>query len=559
MRPKNKTYPLANQFFYTMLLMFMSISLSAQTKFTKANYLQGKLTPLRTCFNVVYQDITVKVEPAKKFITVCNKLTFKTEADFKTIQLDLFAVMNIDSIVFENNKLVYNRDSNAFFITFPKSIKKGSINTISVYASGNPPVAKKAPWDGGFVWSKDDNKSDWIGLACEGLGASCWLPCKDHWSDEADSVDIHLQVPNSLMGVSNGQYLGYRDLDNGFTEYNWAVKNTINNYNISINIANYALISDTYMPRANGSKSPLSLKYYVLQNNKTKAEDHFKQTHKMLEAFEKYFGPYPFYSDGYKLVETPYWGMEHQSCVAYGNDYQNNKWGFDFIIVHESGHEWFGNSLTATDPGDMWIHESFTTYSEALYVEYWSGKEEAKKYLQSQYKHIENNDPVVGPYDVNFDDRKDNDIYYKGSWMLHTLRNVIDDDTLWFNMIRDFSTTYARSNLNTQDVIRFFEKRSGMDLQAFFQQYLYTASLPVLEYKIETKYDGRMVMSYHWQNAVKGFAMPVKVTATKGKFETITPNKKWQLIDLNYFDESDFKILPDSYLIKIEKMKEEKK
>jgi aminopeptidase N len=292
----------------------------------------------------------------------------------------------------------------------------------------------------------------------------------------------------------------------------------------------------------------------VLRKNKSKAEDHFKQTHKMLEAFEFYFGRYPFEKDGYKLVETPYWGMEHQSCVAYGNDYENNLWDFDFIIVHESGHEWFANSVTAFDPGDMWIHESFTTYSEALYVEYWQNYESSKKYLHQQLSKVANAEPLVGPYDVYYHGRNDNDIYYKGTWMLHTLRNVLDNDSLWFNTLKDFSQTYSKQIISTQQVKAFFAKRTGLNLDAFFEQYLYTAALPVFEYKIEKKYDGRMVMSYRWKNAVKGFAMPVKVTVTKGKFETITPRKKWQLIDLNYFDEKDFKIFPDSYLIKVEKM-----
>jgi aminopeptidase N len=526
----------------------------AQKVFPKEAYQHGLLTPLRSCFDVVYQDITVKVMPRQKTIQVQNGITFLVVKASPSIQLDLMANLQIDSIVSDQQRLNYTRDGNAFVVTFPQALKTGSLYTVKVYAGGQPLVAKKAPWDGGFVWSKDDQGMDWVGLACESIGASCWLPCKDHWSDEADSMDMHLQVPATLMGVSNGRYIGYRDIDNKFTEYNWTVKNPINNYNISINIGNYAHITDTYLRKSQPLKEPLTLDYYVLQKNKKQAEDHFKQVHKMLEAFEYYFGPYPFGKDGYKLVETPYWGMEHQSCVAYGNNYENNAWGFDFIIVHESGHEWFANSITARDPGDMWIHESFTTYSEALFVEYWDKAEVSKKYLHQQLSKVGNSEPMVGPYDVYFDDWVDNDIYYKGAWMLHTLRNVVDNDTLWFNTLRDFSKTYAKQIISTQQVIAFFEKRLDMDLKIFFQQYLYTAALPVFEYKIETKSDGRMVMSYHWKNMVKGFEMPIKVTVTKGKFETITPRKKWQLIDLNYFDEKDFKILPDSYLMKVEKM-----
>jgi aminopeptidase N len=537
---------------FLICVLLFSIRGFAQSSFSRAEYLHGKLTPLRSSFDVTYQDITVKVEPKRKFITVSNAIQFTVIKDISTIQLDLFSIMHIDSIRFEGKELSFTRDSNAFFVSFPYKLLKGTSYSICVAASGNPIVAKKAPWDGGFVWGKDVNQVDWVGMACEGLGASSWLPCKDHWSDEADSVDVHLIVPNTLMGVSNGHYMGYHDVDSRFTEYNWSVKNPINNYNIAINMANYVHIADTFPHKLSSKLQPLSLDYYVLQYNKNKAVEQFKQTAKMLEAFEHYFGPYPFAQDGFKLVETPYWGMEHQSCVAYGNNYENNEWGFDFILVHESGHEWFGNNITAQDPADMWIHESFTTYSESLYIEYWQNAEEARKYLLMQQAKIANNDPMVGPYNVHFHGRSNNDIYYKGAWMLHSLRNSIDNDTLWFNALREFSLTFAKQTITTEHVIAFFSKRIGKDLVPFFKQYLYQPSLPIFEYKILKRQDGRLVMSYRWKNASKHFEMPIKVTVTKGNFETITPRKKWQLIDLNYFDEKDFKILENRYLMKIE-------
>ncbi len=531
------------------LLFLCCYSLKAQYSFTKADYLHGRLTPERTCFDVRYQEISVRVFPETQSITVNNRLQFLVVRDCRQIQLDLFEQMHLDSIVFNNHTLSYKRKVNTVYVYFPEKIHKGEWAEISVYASGKPIVAKKAPWDGGFVWSKDDAGKSWIGLACEGLGASCWLPCKDHWSDEADSVDVRLQVPQGLVGVSNGKLIGEKLVDNGFKEFHWQVRNPINNYNISVNIADYVHLSDVY----NGAVS-IPLNYYVLNKNKLKAEAHFKQVSTMLDAFNQYFGNYPFSEDGYKLVETPYWGMEHQSCVGYGNNYQNNKWGFDFIIVHESGHEWFGNSVTASDPGDMWIHESFTTYSEALYVEYKDGRNQAEAYLQSQYPGISNKLPVVGPYNVYFHGRTDNDIYYKGSWMLHTLRNVIDNDTLWFNTLRSFAATFEKKNIDTRTVIDFFNRNTQRNLGLFFKQYLYTASLPVFEYKIEAQEDGRLVMSYRWKNAVSGFDMPVKITVTKGLYETVVPSQKWQLIDLNYFDEKDFKIKPNSYLMVVEKM-----
>lgn len=512
----------------------------------------GKLTPIRTCFNVVHQDVTVKVEPDKQFITVANAITFLLEKESKIIQLDLFAQMNVVAVGYADKALQFKRDSNALFIDLPSNFQKGKLYTILVVASGKPMVAKKAPWDGGFVWSKDENGNDWVGVACEGLGASSWLPCKDHWSDEADSVDIHLSVPSSLVGVSNGKLLGTIDEQNGFTRYNWSVKSPINNYNITLNIGKYTHLHDDYISRLS-NQLPFSLDYYVLDYHKKTAVDYFKQTHKMLEAFEHYFNSYPFAKDGYKLVETPYWGMEHQSCVAYGNNFKMNDWDFDFILVHESGHEWFGNSITASDPGDMWIHESFTTYSEALYVEYWGDYKKAQAYLKEQRNNIENKNPLVGPYHVNFHNRTDNDIYYKGSWMLHTLRNAIDDDTLWFNALRSFASEYEKRILSTKDVVEYFNKRTRRQWNWFYEQYLINAQIPEFEYRVETKEDGRLTMIYRWNNAVPNFEMPIQVTVTKGKFETITPRKKWQLIDLNYFDEKDFQVKPDSYLINIVK------
>jgi aminopeptidase N len=547
-------YVVVKQYVYFFCWMLFAFNLTAQTKFTRYDYLQGKLTPLRTCFDIKHYDITLKVVPELRRISGSNIITFSVEKDFQKLQLDLFSVMHLDSIFFLGKKVTFVRDSNAAYVDLGVKLRKGSAGKLKVYFSGNPPVAKKAPWDGGFVWAKDSSGKDWVGLACEGIGASCWLPCKDHWSDEADSMDMHLQVPHHLVGVSNGRLMGQKEISSDYVQFDWKVVNTINTYNISVNVGDYKRIHDNYTAKFNNMQAPLSLDYYVLFDNVQKAKLHFKQVHKMLEAFEKYFGTYPFWEDGYKLVETPYWGMEHQSCVAYGNDYSNNRYNFDFIIVHESGHEWFGNSLTATDPAEMWIHESFTTYSEALYVEYHNGYETALKYLHEQKRNIKNTEPIIGIYNVNYHARKDNDMYYKGSWMLHTLRGVIDNDTLWFNTIKDLCVTFKKRNITTVELVNFMNKRTGKNLSRFFAQYLYKANLPVFEYKIEDRGDRNLTMSYRWNKMVNGFDMPVQLTATKGTFETVTPRKSWQLIDLNYFDEKDFKIQPDKYLIDIKKL-----
>lgn len=535
--------------------LFTSGYVFSQQKFTRYDYLHGKLNPLRTCFDVKHYDIHVKVNPAKKYISGKNEISFRVIKDFNRFQLDFSSEMVIDSIVYNHQKLSFQRDSNATFVNLKSKLKKGTRQAISVYFSGNPHVAKKAPWDGGFVWAKDSSGYDWVGLACEGIGASIWLPCKDHWSDEADSMDMHLSVPSSLVGVSNGRLVDTSTtLIKGYKTYHWKVVNPINNYSISINAGHYVHLADGYYPRYSFMPYPLDLDYFVLSYNKTKAAMHFRQVQDMLQCYERFFGVYPFWEDGYKLVETPYWGMEHQSAVAYGNDYYNNRYNFDFIIIHESAHEWFANSITASDPADMWIHESFTTYAEALYVECTMGMEASVKYLKEQKKNIENKEPMIGPRDVYYHGRTDNDIYYKGTWMLHTMRSVIDNDSAWFAALKGFCARFKNKIITTNDVLKYFNEVTGRKWDAFFQQYLYTASLPVFEYRTSVNSEGNIVLKYKWSNTVKDFDMPVKVTMTKGKWDVVTPLKSWQLIDLNFFEEKDFKIQTDHYLIDVKKL-----
>jgi aminopeptidase N len=536
--------------FLATALLFIVLNSVAQP-FTKSDYQHGKLNPMRTCFDVNLYEITLKVNPSQKYISGKNQISFTILKNTRKIQLDLFASMQIDSILYQNKTIPFERDSNAFFISFNKKIKKGSQQSLTVFFSGRPLEARKAPWDGGFVWSKDTTNNPFVGLACEGIGVSCWLPCKDHLSDEAESMLMHLQVPSNLIGVSNGKLLGSLPLNNGYTQYDWAVSYPINNYNITVNIANYAHIHDEYRSPIYGI---LNLDYYVLKSAEKIAQQHFVQVKTMMSCFEKYFGPYPFWNDGYKLVETPYWGMEHQSCVAYGNNYQNNKFGFDFIIVHESGHEWFGNSLSMNDPAEMWIHESFTTYSESIFQECLHGKERAYRYILEQKKNIKNQQPIIGYYDVYYHGRKDNDIYYKGAWMLETMRYLLDNDTLWFNTLYDFATAFKRQNVSNKQVMEFFNNRTRHNWSSFFEQYLFKAQIPVLEYSLK-EVDGRLELKYRLVADVKGLEMPVKVNINKDALEDILANSSWQIIDLAYFNKADFKIDAGRVLIQLKELK----
>lgn len=522
---------------------------------SKYDIYKGKLNPMRTCYDVKFYDINIKVIPGKKMLEGSNVIHFQTLKDFKKMQIDLDIKMQIDSVIYNNQLVSYTRDSSLVIIDLKSKAKKNQHQRVKVYFRGVPREAKKAPWDGGFVWKKDSLGRDWVGVACESIGASMWLPCKDHWSDEPDSMHMKLIVPSELTGVSNGKFSGKMELQDGYTQYFWKVSYPINLYGITINIGKYNLIQDAYYPRMEVRNDALALNYYVLDYHTTMAQKHFKQVHTMLSCYERFFGLYPFWNDGYKLVEAPYWGMEHQSCVAYGHDFSNNRYDFDFIIVHESAHEWFANSITANDPAEMWIHESFTTYAEALYVECMQGKKAYIQYLKDQKSEIKNKFPLIGKRDVYFHSRTDNDIYYKGSWMIHTIRHVIDDDAAFFTLLKKFYQTHERKIIHTQMVIDFFNQHTNRKWDAFFKQYLYQPQLPLLEYKVDKGADEKIIVRYRWANTVKGLDMPIKVTMTKDKWETITPMESWQLIDLNFFDESDFKIHTDHFLIQTKRIK----
>jgi len=528
--------------FYCLVIFFFSKGIKAQESL-------GKLTNLRTCFDVTSYSINVTPDPLTQTISGENIIGMRILNETSKIQLDLNYRLNIDSIVFENTSLGYKRDSSVIYVMFNKKLIKGSWIKLKIGFSGKPLIAIKPPWQGGYVWSKDSLNKPWIGLACEGIGPSIWLPCKDHWSDEADSMDMFINVPKGLTGVSNGKLIG---INEGLSKdtYHWQVRSPINTYSINVNIGDYEMIQDTLHDFSGG----FPLTYYVLRGNKAKAIMHFSQVKTMLNAFERFFGRYPFAVDGYKLVETPYWGMEHQSCVAYGNHFRNNDFGFDFIIIHESAHEWFANSITASDPADMWIHESFTTYAESLFIEYTQGYQTAVRYLKTQRKFVKGEYPMIGKEGVYFHDWKDNDIYYKGAWMLHTMRAVIGNDSAWFALLKGFYKTFEKKIIRTKDVIQYFNANSGRNWDNFFKQYLYQGPLPQFTYRLNKDSEGNLVVQYCWDRCVKGFELPVKVTVTKGKWDIVTPQKSWQLIDLNYFEESDFKVNTDEILIDLKRI-----
>lgn len=540
-----------NKIVHIILILLTPITLLAQKypAFTHADTLRGALNTYRSCYWVTFYDLHLRIDINKHSIAGYNTIVYKNTADFTRMQVDLFSNMAIDSIMHGKTKLTYKRDTNAVFIDFPIKETAGQKDSITFYYHGMPREAVRAPWDGGFVWGKDSLGRPWVDVACEGTGASLWWPCKDHLSNKPDSMHMSFEIPTGLICVSNGRLRSVKDLQDGYTRFNWAVTKPIINYDVTLNIANYSHIHDYSL---NGNDT-LTLNYYVLDYNAKRAANHFKQVKPMIACYEHYFGKYPFYTDGYKLVETTYWGMEHQSCVAYGNNYKNNKFGFDFIIIHESGHEWWGNNISCSDEADMWIHESFTTYAEALYLECTKGYDTAVKYLVYQRPKIVDKYPIVGPYNVNFQGTSDdNDMYYKGTWMLQTFRHVLNNDSLFFTVLKGLQSHFSYQSTCTDSVVAYINKATGKNYTPFFNEYLKYAAPPKFVYQIKRDTDG-LFLVYKWITAVHDFTMPVKVSMAvihgAKVFTTITPTNDWQTKQLPDIDPSDFSVDTDEYYV----------
>lgn len=525
--------------------------------FTQADTLRGALRPERTCYDVTYYELRLRVYIEQKWIEGSVDIYYNALSSFEVLQIDLYHSMRIRSIEWEGQELTFERRKNAVFIDFPLQ-KAGSSGHFRVNYSGAPTEAPFAPWQGGFVWTTDDQGTPWVTVACEGDGASLWWPNKDHLSDEPDSMLISVVVPDYLQCISNGNLRLQTSEGRGFTRYDWFVSYPINNYNVTLNIGDYVHFSDTYQA---GDGSELPLDYYVLSYNLEKAKKHFQQVKPTLACYEHYFGKYPFWNDGYALVETPYLGMEHQSAIAYGNRYLRGYMGglipsdmnWDYIIVHETAHEYFGNSLGCSDLSEMWIHESFATYMESLFVECQMGYAAAERYLQSQRPFIANKEPILGPPGVNWDNWKKSDHYFKGAWVLHTLRNAIGNDEQWFALLRDFYRQYTLQQITTDTVVQFVNRFTGTDYTAFFEQYLWYPGIPTLEYKAEQR--GRNVrLTYNWRADVPGFKMPVLVEGNGQRRWRINPeNGRKKSTILENCNAEDIRIMKELFLINTKK------
>lgn len=494
--------------------------------FTHQDTLRGSITPERAWWDVKQYRLDVKVNPADSTISGSNTICYKVLKSYNRMQIDLQKPMEIYKVTQDGKELKHTRDGNAFFIQLETPQNIGEDKELIVFYGGKPKIAVNPPWDGGITWSKDKNGNPFIASTCQGLGASVWWPNKDHMYDEVENMYISVNVPMNLTDVSNGRLQSVKDMKDGTRTFTWYVSNPINNYGVNINIGDYVNFSEVFK----GEKGNLDCNYYVLKDNLAKAKMQFKDGARMLKAFEHWFGPYPFYEDSYKLVEAPYLGMEHQSSVTYGNDFANgyrgrdlsdSGWGlkFDYIIIHESGHEWFANNITYKDIADMWIHESFTTYSECLFVEYYYGKEAGNAYARGLRKGIHNTKTIIGKYDVN--NEGSGDMYPKGANMLHTLRQIVNDDEKWRTILRGLSSTFYHQTVTTKQIEDFLSQAVGLDLKPFFDQYLRDTRIPTFEYKVQGNN-----LEYRWTNCVPDFNMPVKVTLN-GKEQWLTPQTDW--------------------------------
>ncbi len=499
--------------------------------FTHEDTLRGSVTPERVWWDLLHYNLSVSVFPETKEIRGSNTVLFKVLEENNILQIDLQSPLKITRVVHGDKELNWKKIGAAHFIELETKLQVNSVDSITVFYEGIPHQAKRAPWDGGFVWTKDQDGNDFIATACQGIGASIWWPCKDHMYDEPDQgMLIKANVPAGLIAVANGRLIKQEKEGKKRTSFTWQVVNPINNYGVNLNIGNYVNWSEVY----DGEKGPLEMSYWVLKYNLEKAKEHFKQAPMMMKAFEYWFGPYPFYEDSYKLVEAPYLGMEHQSSVTYGNHYKNgylgmdlshSGWGkkFDYLIIHESGHEWFANNITYKDIADMWIHESFTTYSESIFIEYYYGKEAAAEYVIGSRKNIGNRSKIIGEYDVNHEG--DGDMYTKGANIIHTIRQFVPDDEKWRSILRGMNAKYYHQTVTTQMIEQFISDSVGMDLRPFFDQYLREANIPTLEYRIE-----KGMLSYRWTDCITSFDMPVYITIN-GEKTMIYPSTEWQELD----------------------------
>jgi aminopeptidase N len=518
-------------------------------KRSRADTLRGSFTtPGRNWWDVTFYDLHVAIRPNDSTIAGYNGITYKVLEPASEMQIDLMEPLVVDSMTQDGRKVRFRREGAAFFATLTTPQRTGDRKTITVYYHGRPQIAKNPPWQGGFSWAKDSLGRPWVVTTDQGMGASVWWPNKDTQADEPDSQRVALTVPNPLINVSNGRLRSTKKNANGTTAYEWFAVNPINNYAIAVAAGNYAHYTETF----DGAKGKLTMDFWPLDYNLANAKRQWPQARSMLACFEHWFGPYPWYEDGYKLIEVPNTGMEHQSAVSYGNWFQNGyrkrdgsgtglglTW--DFIIVHESAHEWFGNNITAKDNADMWVHESFANYAEGLYTECLFGKDAGARYIIGNRRGIRNDRPIIPAYGVN--DQGSGDMYPKGGEMLHTIRQLVNDDAKWRAILTGLNRTFWHQTVTGAQIEGYLTRESGVPLAKVFDQYLRTTMIPTLEYRVEGD-----TLVYRWADVVPGFDMPLRVTLDWPSLALIRPTTAWQRVRVRLPNPTDFRVDPNFYV-----------
>ena len=537
------------KFFIIIIILSFTLSVNAQgilsdkNDFNRQDTLRGSITKERIWWDLTYYHLDITVDPEKRTIYGSNEISYDVIEPYHEMQIDLQQPLILTRAEQNGKDLEIRHDGNAHFIKLKDTQIKGENNKIKVFYEGKPRVAVRAPWDGGISWERDKNGNHFIASSCQGLGASVWWPNKDHMYDEVEGMLMSVNVPKGLTNISNGRLVKVDEMSES-TTFHWQVVNPINNYGVNINIGDYVNFSEIYQ----GEKGDLDMDYYVLSYNLEKAKIHFEDAVKTMQAFEYWFGPYPFYEDSFKLVETPYLGMEHQSSVTYGNKYKKGYlgrdlsgtgWGlkFDYIIIHETGHEWFANNITYKDIADMWVHEGFTTYSENLFVDYHYGKKAASEYVIGTRRNIRNLKPIIGPYNVN--KGGSSDMYAKGANLLHTLRQITGNDVRWRKILRGLNSEFYHQTVTTSQIENYISKKMKMNLNPFFNQYLRDNRIPTLQYSIKNN-----VLKFRWTDVIDNFEMPMELIVNEKNIR-IFPTKEWKELKLK----SDNFIFDDNYYV----------
>ena len=540
------------KFLVSVLMVAGPLILCGQEReYSLEDTIRGANSIERSWWDVTYYDLYVEVYPEDKRLEGTNTIQYKVIEPGQVMQIDLQDPLTVYKFTQNGRELEYTKKFSAYFVRLEEEQPRGAVRKIEVSYGGHPVESVRPPWSGGITWDTDQNGNWFIANSNQSAGASIWWPLKDHPADEVDSLQISVNVPPGLSDVSNGRLRSVVEGEDGRKTYRWFVANPINSYGVNINIGDYVHFSEVYQ----GEKGALDCDYYVLSYNLEKAKNQFDQVSQMLDAFEHWFGPYPFYEDGYKLVEAPYLGMEHQSSVTYGNGFENgyrgrdlshSGWGlkFDFIIIHESGHEWFANNITYADMADFWIHESFTSYSESLFVEYHYGKEAGAQYVRGVRANTENHCPLQGTYGVRDGGCSGTDMYYKGANMWHMIRQLVDDDEQWRKLLRGLNSEFYHQTVVAADIEDYLDQRIGVDLGPVFDQYVRDARIPILSYRLDQD-----KLYYRYDNVIEDFEMPMRISVRGTDQWLNDASDQWNSVPVKAgVKYSDIVIDPDFYI-----------